>query len=125
MKNIIKISKPVTLPFGNGNRKIKGYVVGFSNYLEEGIKAKYIDEILDTEPMFTLEYLKMLEWVANYYFSDLPTVLKTALPEKFFQKNLKATENLIKELKVLQTEKSKDKHTLSKKQQKIYDDIKK
>ncbi len=125
MKDIIKIGQPVTLPFGNGNRKIKGYVVGFSNYLEEGIKAKYIDEILDTEPMFTLEYLKMLEWVANYYFSDLPIVLKTALPEKFFQKNLKNYRKPNKELKVLQTEKSKDKHTLSKEQQKIYDDIKK
>lgn len=125
MKNIIKIGQPVTLPFGSGGRKIKGYVVGFSNYLEAGIKAKYVDEILDTEPMFTLEYLKMLEWVANYYFSDLPTVLKTALPEKFFQKNLKNYRKPNKELKVLQTEKSKDKHTLTTEQQKIYDDIKK
>ncbi len=125
MKDIIKIGQPVTLPFGKGERKIKGYVVGFSNYLEAGIKAKYIDEILDTEPMFSLEYLKMLEWVANYYFSDLPTVLKTALPEKFFQKNLKNYRKPNKELKVLQTEKSKDKHTLSPEQQKIYDDIKK
>ncbi len=125
MKDIIKIGQPVMLPFGLGNRKIKGYVTGFSNYLEAGIKAKYIDEILDTEPMFTLEYLKMLEWVANYYFSDLPTVLKTALPEKFFQKNLKKYRKPNKELKVLQVEKSKDKHTLSCEQQKVYDDIKK
>lgn len=57
MKDIIKIGQPVTLPFGNGNRKIKGYVVGFSNYLEEGIKAKYIDEILDTEPMLSLIHI--------------------------------------------------------------------
>jgi len=125
MKEIIQIGQPVTLPFGRGSRKIKGYVVGFSNYLEEGIKAKSIDEILDMEPMFTLEYLKMLEWVANYYFSDLPTVLKTALPEKFFQKNVKNYRKPNKELKVLQTEKSKDKHTLSNEQQKVYDDIKK
>ena len=125
MKDVIKIGQPVTLPFGKGTRKIKGYVVGFSNYLEESIKAKYIDELLDTEPMFTLEYLKMLEWVANYYFSDLPTVLKTALPEKFFQKNLKNYRKPNKELKVLQVEKSKNKNTLTSEQQKIYDDIKK
>ena len=53
MKDVIKIGQPATLPFGKGTRKIKGYVVGFSNYLEESIKAKYIDELLDTEPMFT------------------------------------------------------------------------
>lgn len=123
MKDIIKIGQPVILPFGGGGRKIKGYVVGFSNYLEAGIKAKYIDELLDTEPMFSLEYLKMLEWVANYYFSDLPTVLKTALPEKFFQKNVKNYRKPNKELKVLQVEKSKNKYTLTPTQQKIYDDI--
>ena len=88
MKDKIHIGIPVLVPFGK-SRKIKAYVVGFSDYLEEGIRAKYIEEILDSSPMFTLEYLKLLEWVANYYFSDLPTVLKTALPQKFFEKNVK------------------------------------
>ena len=88
LKSEIKIGQPVMVPFGS-KRKIKAYVVGFSNYLEEGIKAKEIDEILEKEPLFTLEYLKLLEWVANYYFCDLPTVLKTALPQKFFEKNVK------------------------------------
>ena len=105
--------------------ELKGEYGYFEFQTNDEIYGIYIDEILDTEPMFTLEYLKMLEWVANYYFSDLPTVLKTALPEKFFQKNLKNYRKPNKELKVLQTEKSKDKHTLSKEQQKIYDDIKK
>jgi len=128
MKEVIKIGQPVMVPFGNakgGGRKIKAYVVGFSNYLEDGIKAKKIDEILDNEAMFSLEYLKMLEWVANYYFSDLPTVLKTALPEKFFQKNLKNYRKPNKELKVLNTKKSAVKNTLTDEQQKVYDEIKK
>ena len=128
IKETIKIGQPVMVPFGNakgGGRKIKAYVVGFSNYLEAGIKAKKIDEILDTEAMFSLEYLKMLEWVSNYYFSDLPTVLKTALPEKFFQKNLKNYRKPNKELKVLNTKKSSKKNTLTEEQQKVYDDIKK
>ncbi len=124
MKNDIKIGQPVMVPFGRG-RKIKAYIVGFSNYLEEGIKAKYIDEILDNDAMFDLEYLKMLEWVANYYFSDLPTVLKTALPEKFFQKNLKKYRKPNKELKVLNTKKSKKQNILTEEQQKIYEQIKK
>lgn len=124
MKDKIKIGQPVQVPFGRG-RNIKAYVVGFSNYLEEGIKAKYIDEILDEEAMFDLEYLKMLEWVANYYFSDLPTVLKTALPEKFFAKNLKKYRKPNKELKVLTTKKSSKTNVLSEEQQKVYEEIKK
>ena len=74
LKDKIHIGIPVLVPFGP-KRTIKAYVVGFSDYLEEGIKAKYILDVLDYTPMFNLEYLKLLEWVANYYFSDLPTVL--------------------------------------------------
>ena len=52
-KNEIKIGQAVLAPFGK-NRKIKAYVVGFSNYLEEGITPKEIDEILESEPLFLL-----------------------------------------------------------------------
>lgn len=126
LKKDIKIGQPVMVPFGFGKgRMIKAYVVGFSDYLEEGIKAKYIDEILENEALFDLEYLKVLEWVANYYFSDLPTVLKTALPEKFFAKNLKNYRKPNKELKVLKTRKTSKTNTLTEEQQKVYEDIKK
>lgn len=119
----IKIGQPVSVPFGP-KRKIKGYIAGFSNYLEEGIKAKYIDEILDTEPLFTLEYLKLLEWVANYYFCDLPTVLKTALPQKFFEKNVKNYRKPRKENAALQKNEENKEHKLSPEQQKVYEEIK-
>ncbi len=123
MKDKIKIGVPVSVPFGK-NRKIKAYVVGFSNYLEEGIKAKYIDEILDFEPMFNLEYLKLLEWVSNYYFSDLPTVLKTALPSKFFEKNVKNYRTPKKKQIIFETEYEKDPiNNLSDEQLKVYNEI--
>ncbi len=123
MRSNIKIGQPVSVPFGP-KRKIKGYIAGFSNYLEEGIKAKYIDEILDTEPLFTLEYLKLLEWVANYYFCDLPTVLKTALPQKFFEKNVKNYRKPRKENAALQKNEENKEHKLSPEQQKVYEEIK-
>lgn len=125
----IKIGQPVLLPFGKetskGTRKVQGWIVGFSNYLEAGIKAKYIEEILESEPLFSLEYLKMLEFVANYYFCDLQTVLKTAIPKKFFEKNLKKyrkpriANNALKEMQKLEENK------LSKPQQKVLDEINK
>lgn len=123
MKDKIHIGIPVIVPFGQ-KRKIKAYVVGFSDYLEEGIKAKYIDEILDSSPMFTLEYLKLLEWVGNYYFSDLPTVLKTALPSKFFEKNVKNYRKPNKEQLVFKNDfEEKSLHKLSEEQEKIYKEI--
>ena len=89
LKDEIQVGQSVLVPFGRRKEGLKAYVVGFSDYLEEGIKAKEIIEILESDPLFNLEYLKLLSWVANYYFCDVQTVLNTALPQKFFEKNVK------------------------------------
>jgi len=82
MKPIIKIGHPVLVPFGRMGL-INAYVVGFSNYLEEGIKAKNISKILDNTPIFDVNYLKFLEWVSDYYFCPIQNVLECAVPVKF------------------------------------------
>ena len=41
LKCEIKIGQPVLVPFGNQGI-INAFVVGFSDYLQDGIKAKYI-----------------------------------------------------------------------------------
>ena len=93
MKNDIKIGQAILVPFGRQGL-INAFCVGFSNYLPEGIKAKKLNRILDTTPLFSIEYLKLLEWVANYYCCDLVTVLNTAIPMKLIEKNSK-TEQVI------------------------------
>ena len=82
MKPDIKIGQPVSVPFGRMGL-INAYVVGFSNYLPEEIKAKNISKILDYTPIFDLKYLKFLEWVADYYFCSIQNVLECAVPVKF------------------------------------------
>ncbi len=82
LKPKIRIGHPVLVPFGRMGL-INAYVVGFSNYLEEGIKAKSISKILDETPIFDLKYLKFLEWVADYYFCPIQSVLQCAVPLKF------------------------------------------
>lgn len=82
MKAVIKIGHPVLVPFGRMGL-INAYVVGFSNYLEEGIKAKNISKILDNTPIFDINYLKFLEWVSDYYFCPIQNVLECAVPVKF------------------------------------------
>lgn len=82
MKPVIKIGHPVLVPFGRMGL-INAYVAGFSNYLEEGIKAKHISKILDDTPIFDMKYLKFLEWVADYYFCKIQNVIECAVPMKF------------------------------------------
>ena len=82
MKPVIKVGQPVSVPFGRMGF-INAYIVGFSNYLPEGIKAKNISKILDYTPIFDIKYLKFLEWVADYYFCSIQNVLECAVPVKF------------------------------------------
>ncbi|MBQ7450810.1 primosomal protein N' [bacterium] len=91
LKNEIKIGQPVLVPFGTQGL-INAFVVGFSNYLQEGIKAKSIIEILDKEPLFDINYLKLLEWVSNYYFCDIQTVIQSAVPMKYLKQSKRMVE---------------------------------
>ena len=90
LKPVIKIGQAVLVPFGNRKSSIVAFVAGFSDYLEEGIKAKEIIKIIDTKPVFSLDYLKILDWIANYYCCDINTVIQAAIPMKFLKENSSA-----------------------------------
>ena len=96
-KPVIKIGQAVLVPFGRQGL-INAFVVGFSDYLPPEIKAKKISKILDEKPLFSLEYLKLLEWVSNYYCCDFVTVLNMAIPLKLIDKNAK-TESVVEFVK--------------------------
>ncbi len=87
LKADIKIGQAVLVPFGYRKQNIVAFVTGFSSYLEEGIKAKEIIKIIDKRSVFSLDYLKLLDWIANYYCCDINTVLQAAVPMKFLKEN--------------------------------------
>ncbi len=123
LKNKIKVGQAVSIPFGRRKENLKAYVVGFSDYLEEGISAKEIFEILESEPLFSPQYLELLEWVSNYYFCDIQAVLNTALPQKFFEKNVKKYRKPKIKNEIYNVEKADCDYKLSQAQQKVYDEI--
>jgi primosomal protein N' (replication factor Y) (superfamily II helicase) len=85
MEGVLEVGTPVSVPFGR-MKLITGYVVGFTNYVAPGIRIKEITDILDEEPLFDLEYLNFLDWLANYTATPLMTVLSAALPSSMIQK---------------------------------------
>lgn len=93
MKDIVQIGQAVLVPFGRQGL-INAFIVGFSDYLPEGIRAKKINRILDETPLFSIKYLKLLEWVANYYCTDFVTVLNAAIPMKLIEKNSKTEQSV-------------------------------
>ena len=98
MKEIVQVGQAVLVPFGRQGL-INAFIVGFSDYVPDGIRVKKINRILDETPLFSLKYLKLLEWVANYYCTDFVTVLNAAIPMKLIEKNSKTEQSveLIKE----------------------------
>ena len=85
IKEKIQIGQAISVPFGRQGL-VHAFCVGFSDYLPEGIKAKKVSKILDETPLFSIDYLKLLEWIANYYCCDLVTVLNAAIPMKLIEK---------------------------------------
>ncbi len=86
LRQVIRIGQPVLVSFGNKGI-VNAFVVGFSDYLPEGIKAKSILEVLDEDSLFNIDYLNFLQWVGNYYCCPLQTVIETAVPMKFIKQS--------------------------------------
>ncbi len=97
MQNKIQIGQALLVPFGRQGL-INAFCVGFSDYLPGDFKVKKINKILDETPLFSIDYLKLLEWTANYYCCDLITVLNAAIPLKLIEKASK-TEQLVEFVK--------------------------
>lgn len=97
MRDKIQIGQALLVPFGRQGL-INAFCVGFSDYLPGDFKVKKISKIIDETPLFSIDYLKLLEWVANYYCCDLVTVLNAAIPMKLIEKASK-TEQLIEFVK--------------------------
>ena len=85
MKDKIQIGQAILVPFGRQGL-VNAFCVGFSDYLPSEIRAKKINRILDETPLFSIDYLKLLVWVANYYCCDLVSVLNAAIPLKLIEK---------------------------------------
>ena len=88
LKNKLEIGTCVVVPFGSFGI-VSAFIVGFSNYLDENIKAKKIIDVISKTPLFDLKYLKFLEWVSNYYICDIKNVFETALPLEFLKQPCK------------------------------------
>ena len=93
LKDKIKTGQAILVPFGRQGL-VKAFCVGFSDYLPADIKAKKINRILDEKPLFSVEYLKLLEWIANYYCTDLITVLNASIPLKLIEKAAKTEQSI-------------------------------
>lgn len=82
MQSQLTVGSVVEIPFGAGNRKLKGYVMGFTDSIDFDVsKIKYIERIYDQVGIES-ELLGLAIWMKQRYCCTLPTALKTLIPRK-------------------------------------------
>lgn len=73
----------VVIPFGKGNREIKGYIVGFSEDTSyDKAKIKEILRISENAVKIESKLIALASWMKSYYGGTLIQALKTTLPIK-------------------------------------------
>ena len=77
----ISLGSRVHVPFGRGNRLLQGFVVGFSEVLENAsADLKEVVEVLDFEPVLNEEQLLLAEQLRHTVFSYKISILKSMIP---------------------------------------------
>ena len=94
----VTIGSRVHVPFGRGNRLLQGFVVGFSDTLDNTVTdLKAISEVLDFEPVLNAEQLELAEQMRHTVFSYKISILKSMIPNLLnsqYDKRLTPTESL-------------------------------
>jgi primosomal protein N' (replication factor Y) len=83
---LAKIGCRVLAPFGK--RRLTGFIVGLkdnTDLKESDIKS--IQDVLDSDPLFSEELYRLALWISDYYLSPPGDALRAVLPAILFQKS--------------------------------------
>lgn len=79
----ISVGMSVMIPFGMGNKLIKGYVIEITDKASYDVnKLKYIDSIVEGGVSAQTDSLRLAGWIKENYGSTMISALKTVLPVK-------------------------------------------
>jgi len=77
------IGAPVEVPFGLGNRRIKGYIVGLSDEPKINVKKiKPIHRVIVNDPVIESHLIYLAYWMKETFGGTMIDALKTVIPVK-------------------------------------------
>ncbi|MDL2295310.1 primosomal protein N' [Lachnospiraceae bacterium OttesenSCG-928-E19] len=83
LEGMLKIGEQVYVPFGNGNKETKGYVIGLTEQCDwDADKIKSITRVADEGMKIEGRLLALADWIKNQYGGTLIQALKVVLPIK-------------------------------------------
>lgn len=107
-EDILKEGMRVIVPFGNGNKPIKGFVIGIQDDFTCNYKLKEIIDILDDKPLISKELIQLGLWIKDEYLSPYLDAFQPILPPgdyKEINTFVELTKEELKKLKLSNDEK--------------------
>ncbi len=77
----IEVGMRVSVPFGRGNRKTEGYVIGICDEAPTSHRLKEISALKDDFPVFSKERIELAKWMADKYYCTLTECLQCIIPK--------------------------------------------
>lgn len=82
----LKIGMRVVVPFGRGNRLMKGLVIDIRDYYEGSYSLKKIDSIIDDQAIVDQNLIDLSIWMSENYIASYLDSIRTVLPPGDFKK---------------------------------------
>lgn len=79
-KDLAKEGMRVIVPFGRGNKPIKGFIINILDEYKEEYELKEVMDVLDTEPVISKEQIQLGLWMKDRYLSSYLDSLQPILP---------------------------------------------
>lgn len=84
----IEIGTRVIVPFGKGNRKIEGYVTGFSDSADVDDKLiKDIADVCESYSIISPKRIELAKWMQEKYYTTLSNCIQCIIPKRINEKN--------------------------------------
>lgn len=79
LNEVVMIGKRVVVQFGKG-KLYSALIRAIHNTPPKQYTAKYIDSILDEQPIVTIQQFQFWDWISQYYMCTIGEVMVAALP---------------------------------------------
>lgn len=86
LSSALKIGMRVVVPFGVGNKLIKGVVINISDNFDGNYKLKNIIDIIDDKPLISEDLIKLSMWMKEEYLSSYIDCFRQIFPPGDFKK---------------------------------------
>ena len=83
LQGILEVGMSVMIPFGRGNKLIRGYVIELTDQAEYDVsRLKAVDSIVEGGVSAQADSIRLAYWLKEHYGSTMIAALKTVLPVK-------------------------------------------